>query len=291
MPEIIEVYFTARYLNHYLKNKYIESFKPIGKGRYTKYDLKNLSLLPGCKILSVNSKGKFLWYELKDPTQSLYIFNTFGLTGYYSVTKTKYSGIKIKLSNNFIIYWNDKLNFGTFEITPNLASLSTKLASLGPDLLQTNFSGAEFYQRIVSLKKNDIEIVKVLTNQKSPLGSGIGNYLIAEILYQAKISPFTKIIEFKKSHALSYKLATAIKYVIKDISLNSDLEYYLDPTIIKYIAHIRKKLNIHPDTYVPTISRPNFLVYGQNTDPLGNKVIKSKILKTQTTYWTPDIQK
>src|SRR5690606_16237701 len=99
------------------------------------------------------------------------------------------------------LYFNDVRNFGNMEITNNIEILNNKLNSLAPDFLKEDFTNNEFHQMIVSYvhvnnklsqARMNKEIVKVLMDQNS-IGSGIGNYLVAEILFKAKISPYTKL--------------------------------------------------------------------------------------------------
>ncbi len=92
MPEIAEVALTAQILDKYTKGKYIKNIE-FKSGRYQKKppaNFENIRISFPLKIISVNSKGKFLWIELGEDTVDWYIWNTFGLTGMWSFVETEY---------------------------------------------------------------------------------------------------------------------------------------------------------------------------------------------------------
>ena len=179
MPEVIEVYLSAQYLNSKFKNKYITNITVLS-GRYLKTPMKGLDniikKLP-LKIKKVSSKGKFMWFELYDKKNRYYIMNTYGLTGKWvadedttfrvadedttfrvagsdtddSLDNHNSSRVMITIEKNdkiYQLYYIDPRNFGTLAITSDKNKLDAKLSSLGPDLLKTSFTDKEFYQRI-----------------------------------------------------------------------------------------------------------------------------------------------
>ena len=194
MPEGVEILITSLYLNSKFKNKYITDITVLS-GRYLKTPIKGLDKfikkLP-LKIRKINSKGKFMWFDVYDKTNTYYIMNTFGLTGKWVGGKTTLDNhdssrimirIMITMEKNdkiYQLYYSDPRNFGTLEISNSINKLDKKLNSLGPDFLKTSFTNKEFYQRIykyihtntgkISKKREDKEVVKVLMDQK--LGSG-----------------------------------------------------------------------------------------------------------------------
>src|SRR5690554_6221710 len=92
MPEICEVVLTSQYLFTKLKNRYITGINVIA-GKYTHTPLQGKELIDKhkpLKIVNIDSKGKFMWFQLKDPQQKdIYILNNFGLTGEWSFHKSK----------------------------------------------------------------------------------------------------------------------------------------------------------------------------------------------------------
>ncbi|CAH6421232.1 Formamidopyrimidine-DNA glycosylase [uncultured virus] len=311
MPEVVEVFFTAIYLNNKLKNKQIREIN-ILKGRYTKQHLNGLSSfkknLP-LKIKKIQSKGKFLWFELSGKNGNYYILNTLGMTGEWGFQKNENSNISFNIedpnSNKVKLYFTDYRNFGTVILTKNVKKLEAKKNKLAPDFLTDSFDNEEFYQRIKNFitKKNEINqikanknIVSVLMDQTA-LGSGIGSYLAQEQLFKAKISPHKKLIEFYNDKKLSDQLAYSIKYIIKLAYLTATIGYmeHLNPNMKNFIERFRAKIKNNPKNkynFHPEIDINNdvfsFKIYRQKLDPIGNKVLTDKTLvKGRTIYYSP----
>lgn len=114
------------------------------------------------------------------------------------------------LSNKEIIY-DDIISYGNFTIT-NWSGAIEKMKSFGPDLLQAVAPITEIHPVIQSIlpslyfqkvtlemfqaglqnsRRGHMEVCKFLLKQE--YFSGIGNYLKAEILYRARISPFRQV--------------------------------------------------------------------------------------------------
>ena len=278
MPEILEVFVTSSYLDNKLKNKILSSIK-ILSGRY-KSSKFNLDL--PVKIIRVKSIGKFIWFELDN---NKYILNTLGLTGMWSFKKNKYSRIKFS-GPEFNLYYSDMRNFGTVKISSK-KDLDKKINKLSPSILD-NFTDREFYTRIMNYKNKQDYIIEALMNQESGLGSGIGNYLSAEILYRAKMSPYTRIKDITRMR--SNKLSEAIKYIIKIIYLTGDMKY-LDDDLDKYLVKLRKKFKLYPGVLVNTSKIFEYQVYKLKRDKDDHDIVGDKIITGRTTYWCPDVQK
>ena len=241
-----------------------------------------------------------------------YIMNTYGLEGGWSITKlakNDHSNVEFELVGQDNLYFTDSRNFGTIEITTDKNKIIDKLNSLGPDLLKESFTNKQFYDRIDSIVKNksgtvnklraNVSIIKVLMNQKSKLGSGLGNYLAVEALYHSKISPHTKIGTIAKNKKLTERLGKSIKYIIKLSFMTAEVGYLsdLDDGFDKFIKKIRKqaknknsKYNYHKNTIIGK-NKFDFIVYRQKQDLKGNPVKGDKIIKGRTTYWVPKVQK
>jgi len=311
MPEVVEVHLTALWLNNKLQHKTIKNMKVLS-GRYTRHKLPGLDIFKKrkpFKIIKIDSKGKFLWFELEDKKKDkYYILNRFGLEGEWGFTKYKHSHIHFEITNDIDLYFTDSRNFGTIEITDDEEKLNEELEKLGPDFLQEPFTNQEFYDRvedyitasgdkIVSSRANK-KIIVVLMDQKAKtgLGSGLGNYLAPESLYRASISPHTKIKEIYEDRNLSNKLAKAIKYTVKLAFMTADIGYLedLDEGMESFVMKLRKSKKTaktyHHDIKLKSKDVFTFDVYRQKEDPYGNPVKGDKIISGRTTYWSPKKQ-
>lgn len=283
MPEVCEIALTAEILMKYLKHKLVTAFDFVN-GRFFKksppgYD-EFIEALP-LKIVNIDSRGKFLWFDLVDPHDTethWYIWNTFGLTGMWSFFEPQYNKAILTLANGKVAYFSDMRNFGTFKFSTDKNALDKKLKTLSPDFLKDE----DF--DLSTIQKYKEPIVKILMDQKK-VGSGLGNYLTAEILYRAGISPH------RHGNKLSDDdidvLTYWIKYMVKLCYIDNHIGYMVN--LEKEANKIQRK-KYHPHIKIKD-KEFQFLVYRQKVDPDGNKVKAEKIIDNRTTYWVPVVQK
>jgi endonuclease-8 len=229
-------------------------------------------------VTDIGTKGKFLFVELSN---GYYIFITHGMSGTW-VTDKEISSSKYTYGNpkhhrlEFVtprgsLYFNDYRNFGTVHVITEKSLLAAKLDELGPDILDDNITRDMFFGRMKPNKK----IGMLLMDQK--VISGIGNYLRAEILWYARISP----------HRLYKDMTEGDKDRLFDAAYN----------IVRYHS-IRKKSKLLPSMnrskleYILNITPKDadFFVYRQEVDYYGGKV-KSEKMGERTVHWVPEIQK
>lgn len=313
MPEVVEVCLTAQFLNKKFCGKLLTNIKIIG-GRYSRHKMHGLDEFIENKpfiINKVDSKGKFLWFEITDKNnKNFFILNRFGLEGEWGLEKNKHSNVLFEIKNTnkdklYDLYFTDSRNFGTLSITKNVNDLNKELNKLAPDFLKQEFTNNDFHERIKKYlgnsnsRKNQL-IIKALMDQKA-LGSGLGNYLSVEILMDAKISPYTKLSVIYRDKNLSDRLARSIRYITKLSYMTAEVGYleHLDKSLYKFIKKQRQEINdgkkpefsYHPNIKLEKNDKFIFKVYRQKTDPQGNEVKADKIIKGRTTYWVPTVQK
>tara|TARA_A100001015_G_C14800676_1_gene636799 strand:- start:120 stop:716 length:597 start_codon:yes stop_codon:yes gene_type:complete len=185
MPEGPEVKYLVDKLNRKLKNKVLKKINIKG-GRYMKHGppknfnkfIKELPL----KIESVNCKGKFIYFNFIDSDFSMW--NTLGMSGWWINNDEKHSNLEF-IYDDKVIYFNDVRNFGTFTFC-NKNNLDKKLNTLGADILN-EIDEFEIFKKRIDRKRNDAFIASAILDQK--VSAGVGNYIRAEALYVAKISP------------------------------------------------------------------------------------------------------
>lgn len=307
MPEGIEVCLTSLYLDEVLKGKILEEINTIG-GRYSRHVLKGLDEFKDPhEILNVDSKGKFMYFHLRNIKngKDAYILNRFGLEGEWGKIKQKHSGVELKIRDGDSFYFSDSRNFGTLEIVYKKSVLDEELGKLAPDFLKTNLSKEDFCRQVnlLSKKKGDKEIIKILMEQNvgKGLGSGLGNYLGVEILYHAKISPHTKLKDIDADQEKCQRLDNSVKYILRLSYMKNKLGYFehFNKEMTDFIKVLRESFetnpadvrNYHKDIKIKKNDVFRFNVYRQNEDPHGNEVIGDKIISGRTTYWVPSVQK
>jgi DNA-formamidopyrimidine glycosylase len=303
MPEGPEIVITQQYLTTKIVGKNIKSIK-ILSGRYTHQTMDGLDEIMNkypLRVKSVNSKGKFMWIEMEsEKTKEIfYLMNTFGMTGSWGFYKSNSSRVQFKIGSKdgkvYNLYYDDQRNFGTIQITNNVDDLEKRLNKLAPDCLKTEMTDnilVNLIQNYINNKrKKQMNVVKVLMDDQSAIVSGIGNYLIAEILYDAKISPFSDLTNLTGTQLK--KLAHSIRKIVKIAYYDNGTGYMGNfPDFLKKhkerIAN-GKFPNYHRDIDVPDSFQ--FKVYGQKTDPLGNEVQNDEIIVGRTIHWVPTVQK
>jgi formamidopyrimidine-DNA glycosylase len=292
MPEVCEVCLTSQYLKKIIGDSITNI--TVTHGRYSRTPIKGISSITyPLDIIDIQTKGKFMWMTLKHDNDTIYMLNTFGLTGRWSFNELDHISIIFTLRNSHDLYFDDMRNFGTIEFTKDVKKLNKKLDMLGEDLLQSTYTPSDIQKRFDSIKNQKKKIVVVLMAQdkKNGIGSGLGNYLVPEILYTAKISPHRTIDSLTKKDIIN--LTNAIKTTLY-------LCYNYNTT--DYVSHLKKFLSSHrkyvlsgkfPDfhsSHKNSEETNEFKVYRRKIDDNGHKVVGEHIIKGRTTYWVPDVQ-
>ena len=311
MPECPEITILSQYLSMYLRNKTFEKLEVVS-GKYLTHPIGNINKLSGkrhYKITEISSKGKLLWFKLKgDDDMIIYLTSHLGMTGFWNfgdpdeLEPSDRARIIIsdRKGEKFVLCYRDPRNFGNIEIYDDTDEFANKIAELAPDALKENFTNEKFLNLYTSYMKKSAKrrsqnICIVLMKQKKSEGiiSGIGNYLVAEILYVAKISPYRTMRSLSENEIAT--LWYAIQYVTK-------LSYYNNRT--GYMTHFdgytaeHKKMiddgelpNYHEGIKLRKTDKFVFKVYQQDYDPDGNAVIADRgIHGDRTTYWVGAVQ-
>lgn len=296
MPEGPEIIITSQFLTTKIKKRKIDEIKILKK------NVKGDNLIENTPITinSIDSKGKFMWFDLTDKNgKKFYMLNTFGLTGRWTFNEEKNSRIVLTMKSNTIngkiyhLYFVDDINYGTIEFTDNVDVLNHKINKLAPDILKSNINNEEIVKRIesiISKSRKNLNLVKILMDQET-LVSGIGNYLVAEILYDAKLDPHRQLSDLSKTEM--FQLAQSMRKVSKCAYYcnNSGYMTFFDDFMKTHSQKIDSGVfpNYQPDIIIDNEFK--FNVYQKKTDPYGHYVQKDKIMKDRTIHWVPNIQK
>ena len=271
MPEGPEVKRISVQLNGIIAEKTISDFQ-ILSGRYLTHGppkgLESFLSFSDKKISSVNCKGKFIWLEFSNHPE-VSIWNTLGMTGSWSKVQGEHSRAKMSFADGSSLYFTDIRNFGTINFSFSREELNKKLKSLGPDMLSAPPTKEEFFK--IVKKQKDKTLPEFLMNQK--VISGVGNYVKAEALYLAGISPL------RTCSSLSEK---------EIIALQDSIDKVLSTSYNSGGSTIKTYRDVYGNTGTFT---SRFLVYGNAKDPQGNKVERLETKDGRTTFWVPEIQK
>lgn len=290
MPECPEIYIMSLYLKECVMDKKIKSISVFDKENPKMKKIKT-RLIDNNTVNNIRTKGKLLWFELSN---NIYITCSFGLEGYWAYNEeAPYIKLTITLDDDTKLYYCDKLNYGTIEILNEENLLDEKLNKLSPDILQTEMTDSELKNIIIEyikkLKNREKNIVKVLMEQNN-IVSGIGNYLVAEILYCAKINPHRSITDLSSNEI--QHLAHCMRKIVKNSYYHHNNRYTKHYNY--FMQSFQQKINdkkyneFHND--VKILKNFTLQVYRQKSDRKGNIVITDKIIAGRTTYWCPAVQ-
>lgn len=276
MPEGVEVRLSADLTRPLLVGKNIINAFPTKNGRYSTYPLsgfnsfiETIKQMP-VKILGVDNKGKFMYWSFSN---DWYMFSTFGMTGQWSPQEGKHSCFGFYLGDSpdsfETMYFNDPRHFGTIKFVQGKSHLNKKLEELGWDPFKSDYLD---YKSFIKKKiYNNKPIGQLLMNQA--IFAGVGNYIRAEALYLSSISP--------------WRLGSSLSEPEIDLLCNSIVQVMQES-----YQHQGATINTYKTSYGEDGKYSSiFKVYGQNTDSLGNKIVRETTPDGRTIHWCPAIQK
>lgn len=142
----------------------------------------------------------------------------------------------------------------------------------------------------IKTSRKDKNLYKILMDQDA-IVSGVGNYMVSEILYDAKLNPHRSLTDLTDNEIKA--LAHSIRKIAKQSYYNNTTGY-MDHFKVFMKTHAAKVdtgvfPNYHPDIKA---KKPfEFKVYRQSRDPLGNEVETDEIIKKKTVHWVKNVQK
>lgn len=287
MPEGPELKRSADHLRKLLVGKHLRSagvnhnHGGSNGGRYASKDPDGMAELnasfkgtSGPRIDAITCKGKFMLWSLGDGWQ---VWCTYGMSGQWTLQRPdKHTALTLWVDDGngqglLAINFRDPRHFGTVKFVhdPDGTKVKKKLASLGPDMLSDPPDAAAFQLRLN--RRASKTIGEVLMDQS--VISGVGNYIRAEGLYLAELSPFRLVSDLQPNEVsrLRDQLVNVMKasYATGGATIST----YRNVDGTKGGAQRR------------------FAVYGNKTDPMGNPVVKQKTDDGRTIHWCPDVQR
>lgn len=195
------------------------------------------------------------------------------MTGEWSLSTSKHAAIQFSLyssdyTKEHTLFFSDQRRFGTLSFVKGTDKLQAKLASIGPDMLSNPPSLIEFQKKLAKKTKT---LAEFLMDQKNI--SGIGNYIKAEVLYRAKLSPWR--LANSLSVTESTALYEAITFILQESYRNGGAT----------LANYRDVLG-QAGNYANLLK-----IYGKPTDPEGRIIMKEETPDKRSTWWVPEVQK
>ncbi len=218
MPELPEIEAIRQYLISTISNEVITEVKTFQHTVIRNPSAKEFEeLLRDATLDHIERIGKILRLSLHKSNLLLYLYLDHGLTGrlaWYSSQKLPAKTVfLIKFRNDKTLLYHDTRLHGTIWLFSSKKNQPCEhpavIDEFGPDIFQ--ISESEFIKR---LGKFNGEIKGILTNQ-TKFVTGIGNAYADEILFEAKIHPFSKRPQ------LSEKDKSILYHACKKILTNS----------------------------------------------------------------------
>ena len=265
MPEGPEVKIIGEGLSQNITSRKVINVTPVS-GRYTKKSIPGIEHFSSSRVLGVGVKGKFIFWIFDN---NAFLFNTLGMTGKWSKVETSHSRVRFDFEKDSPVFFDDVRNFGTLKFVVGKDALIKKLDTLGPDMLSENVTDEKFCNALD--RKPHWTIAKAIMNQS--VVCGVGNYVKAEALYRAELSPHRLVGSLSMSEMQA--LNNSIKSVLKQAYNGKG-------------ATLQNYQNIDGKDGNASLA---FLVYRRKKDPHNNEVIKEETGDGRTTHWVPKIQK
>jgi len=229
-------------------------------------------------IESVDVKGKFMWWTLKNATKTWYLWCTYGMSGQWTSSHNKHAAFILQYNDSGIkitrdwqtLYFVDPRHFGTIKFVSDPKVHQKKLTSLGPDVLDDTPMSAELFAQRILTKPNRV-ICETLMDQSCV--SGVGNYMRAEALWLSGISPWRKPID------LSSQEICGLHRSVLEVARAS---YTTGGATI----HTYKGVDGGEGSYTD-----RFVVYSRKIDEDGNEVKREVDGGGRTIHWSPARQK
>jgi formamidopyrimidine-DNA glycosylase len=214
MPELPEVETVRRGLAPALTGKRIRSIESLHSRLERRNDGRRLASTAGSKILSVERRGKFLWFKLDS---DLAIVGHLGMSGQMLIAPKsspleKHARAVMDFGDKkYEFRFVDQRTFGWLTVDEmiegDLGLIPETCAHISLDPFDSNFNIKSAADEVLQRKS---EIKRVLLNQE--VVSGIGNIYADEALWLAKVHPETRVETLTKAEVI--KILNSAKRVM-----------------------------------------------------------------------------
>ncbi|HQR06168.1 MAG TPA: bifunctional DNA-formamidopyrimidine glycosylase/DNA-(apurinic or apyrimidinic site) lyase [Gemmatales bacterium] len=187
MPELPEVETVVRTLRPVLVGRVLQGVRQGKHHLRTPWQSAWNRLIPGCSIIDLTRRGKWILMELSRPQYRLIVH--LGMTGRLlvqenSVAPTKHTHLVFPLKEkNEELRFHDPRRFGCVTVAKQAGSVRfAEEAELGPEPFNLTLAGFS-----ESLMKSRRKVKAILLDQS--VVAGVGNIYADESLYESRIHP------------------------------------------------------------------------------------------------------
>lgn len=265
MPEGPEVRLTTEYLNDVLSDRSITRWGFVD-GRYTDDPPVGYEEFDGSlpmMVESVQCKGKFIYFTFYNENGYMYLIHSLMMTGRWQEEYDEQCKCFVEIDDGTTLWFRDSRSLGTMKFTTDESVLEEKLNYLGPDILTEQFTLPKF--KSLQKKYGNRNITSFLMDQR--VISGCGNYIKAEVLYYARISPLRKVSSLTQAETEllfeAMRIIPRLSYNFKGLSMSDYAEHNGQP------GNPSQNLKIYGSKNARRTSTPDGRI----------------------TYWDPNIQK
>mmetsp|Transcript_4961 Transcript_4961/g.6915 ORF Transcript_4961/g.6915 Transcript_4961/m.6915 type:complete len:224 (-) Transcript_4961:556-1227(-) len=216
-------------------------------------------------VQQVDCKGKLLYMRCQDGPG---IYFTLGITGTFSFEPSSHSRLLIEMSGtgrrDLNVFFNDQRNFGTVTFCKDESEITSKLQKIGESYLD-GLTEDRFVQEIQkqTRRKPGRSLAVFLMDQSKT--SGVGNYILSESLYRARISPWATVEELSSAQC-------------------SELFHHIRNVI--YTSYEKQT----GASFQPGSHNSILRVYGRSFDSQGRKVVRGEGPHGRTVWFVPEVQ-
>ncbi len=216
------------------------------------------------KVLSIDCKGKLLWFELSGKSQNYYLHIHYGITGWLTFDKPekniKFEFIIKKKDKDINMYMEDRRRFSKVQFYTK-EKHDKIIEELGIDIFTTSFTEEKFKEEV---KNKNMVLAAFLLNQN--IFCGIGNYIKNEAMYLTTLR--VKI----KTSDLSNEQISKLYHNILFVSYSTLIEMLRSSKAEKYLEK-SKRINEPAKLEIPY----EYKIYSREETSDGKKVFKIKV--------------
>jgi endonuclease VIII len=275
MPEGDTIFRTARALQQGFAGQQVTSFEtalaPLAS-------VNDQSPVAGRVIERVESRGKWLLIHFSG---DLILATHMLMSGSWHIYrvgerwKRSRNHMRMVITTKELVAVGFNVPVARFYTARTLARF-TGVATLGPDVLGTDFATEEARARL--LEHGSEEVGNVLLNQR--VMAGIGNVFKSEICFACAVNPFRTIASLRPQE-VDCLLSTARRFLEANVTEGAD------DKIVTYTGARRTTGNSNPAARLWVYRRS-----GSECRRCGTTILMRKQgLGARSTYWCPDCQK